>query len=417
MIDITTDGRRLRVNSGRESAIPHSIPLDGEKVEIARRAFFVTSSDGFGGTEKHLVELIKRMEASGVRSSILQVGSDVYTRILNERGISSGTILTLNLQQSPLDWYRLFRSIRPDVLVFVNSWLRSFPWHAMVLACVAGVPKRFAIHHLIAPPLVYVKRNSVRGILKWAFGEQRRRRLAFAISTPLCHATICVSHAVRNRLIKDYCFPASKTLTIHNGISTSEFQPSKSSRVHLRNRLGLGADDFLLICVARLAEVKGLDILLLSLVRLLRQGVTCKCIIIGEGPLKDTISRQVDELGLSGYVFLEGFQENVKPYLQAGDAFVLTSLAEGFPLSILEAMGCGLPCVVTDVGGNSEAITDNVHGFVVAPGSADEVAVAISYLVEHPLERAEMSRAVQRRVREEFNLEARMAEIQNVILA
>ncbi|MCU1224415.1 MAG: glycosyl transferase family 1 [Edaphobacter sp.] len=376
----------------------------------------MTNSDGFGGTEKHLVELIKRMEASGVRSSILQVGSDVYTRILNERGISSATILTMNLQKSPLDWYRLFRIIRPDVLVFVNSWLGSFPWHAVVSACVAGVPKRFAIHHLIAPPLVHVKRKSVRGILKWALGGQRRRRLAFGISTPLCNTTICVSHAVRDRLIKDYCFPASRTLTIHNGISTSEFMPSKSNRVYLRNRLGLGSDDFLLICVARLAEVKGLDILLLSLARLLQQGVACKCIIIGEGPLKGTISKQVNELGLSGHVFLEGFQDDVKPYLQAGDAFVLTSYAEGLPLSILEAMGCGLPCVVTDVGGNSEAITHNVHGFVVAPGSVDEATEAISYLIGHPREREQMSRAVQRRVHEEFVLEDRMAEIQNLIL-
>jgi glycosyltransferase involved in cell wall biosynthesis len=415
MINVTTN-KRLPVSGESESITYRPSLLDGEKVGILRSVLFVTNSDGFGGTEKHLIELIKKMTTSGIRISILQVGSDIYTRILNERGITSVTVITTNLHKSPLDWYLFLRDARPDVLVFVNSWLGSFPWHAVVAARVAGIRNCFAIHHLIAPPLVHEKRKSIRGILKWVFGGQRRRRLAFMISAPFCNATICVSNAVRDRLIKDYCFPARQTLTIHNGIATSEFLPSRENRFFLRDRLGLGSDDFLLICVARLAEVKGLDILLAVLARLLQQGVTCKCIIIGDGPLKDEISRQVNELGLTGRVFLEGFQDDVRPYLQAGDAFVLTSHAEGFPLSILEAMGCGLPCVVTDVGGNSEAIIHNVHGFVAEPGSIDNITEAISYLVNHPRERAEMSNAVQRRVHEEFDLEDRMAEIQDVIL-
>ena len=133
--------------------------MDDKQAKTSRRVFFVTNSDGFGGTEKHLIELVKRMADAGERPTIVQVGSDVYTRILNERGIASVSVINANLQKSPLAWYSLFRNQRPDVLVFVNNWLGSFPWHAVIAASVAGVTKRFAIHHLIAPPLIYIKRT------------------------------------------------------------------------------------------------------------------------------------------------------------------------------------------------------------------------------------------------------------------
>ena len=122
------------------------------------------------------------------------------------------------------------------------------------------------------------------------------------------------------------------------------------------------------------------------------------------------------ELGLRSHVFIEGFQKDVRPYLHASSAFILTSHREGLPLSILEAMACGLPCIVTDVGGNTEAITHQVHGLVVPRGSVDATANAISYLATHPNERAQMGRTARARACEAFDIEKRMAEIKRVIL-
>jgi len=163
--------------------------------------------------------------------------------------------------------------------------------------------------------------------------------------------------------------------------------------------------------------LKGLDILLLALAQVLRQGLSCKCIIVGDGPFRKSLVEQAEALGLDGHVFFEGFQKDVRPFLQSGDAFVLTSHSEGFSLSIIEAMACGLPCVVTNVGGNAEAVDHMVHGLIVAPGSVEQTADAISYMVTHPKERAEMSRMAQSRVSEAFDVEARMAEIKRVILS
>jgi glycosyltransferase involved in cell wall biosynthesis len=203
---------------------------------------------------------------------------------------------------------------------------------------------------------------------------------------------------------------------IHNGVSLSEFTPSESSGVEMRDKLGFLPDEFIVVCAARLSEQKGIDILLRALSEVLRNGVRCKCVIVGEGPLKNELLKQTRELGLSGCVLFEGFRHDVRPYLQAGSVFVLTSYSEGLPLAVLEALACGLPCVVTDVGGNAEAITNNVDGLLVAPGSVEAVANAVSYLATHPRERAEMSRMARVRACGAFNIENSMAEIKRVIL-
>ncbi len=81
------------------------------------------------------------------------------------------------------------------------------------------------------------------------------------MSAYFCRKTICVSSAVREALVRDYRFPAGKTITIYNGVSVSKFVPSESGRAVVRARLGVSSDEFLLVCTARLSEVKRVDIL------------------------------------------------------------------------------------------------------------------------------------------------------------
>jgi glycosyltransferase involved in cell wall biosynthesis len=232
----------------------------------------------------------------------------------------------------------------------------------------------------------------------------------------LCDTTICVSNAVRNALVERYGFPPRKTIAIRNGVSLFEFTPDATSRDAVRAGLGIHPGDLLLVCSARLSEEKGLDILLAAMNRLVRKGARCKCLILGEGQLKTVLEKQIQTLELTSHVRLHGFHPDVRPYLNAADIFVLTSYVEGLPLAVLEAMACGLPCVVTDAGGSAEAVTHNVQGLVVQPGSAQEVEAALSYLIAHPQERDRMSRAARARACEQFDVDRQMANIKKVIL-
>jgi glycosyltransferase involved in cell wall biosynthesis len=368
---------------------------------------FVTRSPEYGGTEKHLLDLIRQLSGRKVKLSILCLDADSYTERLKQYHTSYIDVSCERNVDSVWKWFCILRDARADVVVFVRSWVWCFPWYTCVVAWLAGITRRFSIVHL--PPLALSRTaRRFRRLQKRVSG----RRLALC-----CTSTICVSDAIRDSLMNEYHFPGHKSVTIHNGVSLSGCDQRGRAGLAVRTRLGVTSDEFLFVCVARLTTQKRIDILLSALARALGDGVQCKCVIVGDGPLKAQLLQQAAALGLSGNVVFEGFQEDVQPYLNASDAFALTSDTEGFPLSILEAMACGLPCVVTNVGGNAEAIADGIHGFVVPPGSVEKVAEAISYLVRNPDQCAQMSRAARTRVCESFDIDEKMAEVQRLILS
>jgi glycosyltransferase involved in cell wall biosynthesis len=294
------------------------------------------------------------------------------------------------------------------------------PWLAAAAGWVAGVQRLYAIQHQSTPPPpepLILEIKSTRDVLRRIFGKRARRLLSARVPPYLCNKTICVSDAVRDNLIRQYRFPARKMLTIHNGVSSVDFAPGRSNGTAIRTKLGIRPDELVLVCTSRLSQEKGLDVLLKAFSMILHGNLSCKLIIIGDGYLHDKLMEQIEELNLSQNVFMEGFQDDVRPYLCAADAFVLTSHVEGLPFSVLEAMACGLPCIVTNVGGNSEAVIHNVNGLVVNPGSAEEVVQAISYLLTQPQERTRMGNASRSRVLKEFDIEACMSEIKRVILS
>jgi len=412
-----------------------------------KRILFVTNTNEFGGAERHLLTLIHRIHGPNVEVRIVCFDQDFFTERLAPDHLDVGVVVCKNAPRFLPDWIRFFRASPPDVVVLVYSWFWVIPWEAFVGAWLAGVRRRFAIVHLMAAPLAVVPeelaavldwkstRSRLRRLLRRILGLEPRRQPAWMAELALCYLAcmsthkqvkrsaflcnriICVSNALRESLVKDFGFPARKTKTIHNGISLSDFSPSEADGACVRTKLGLRSDEFLLVSAARLSEQKGIDLLLQTMALVLRRGVRCKCVIVGDGPLRDQLIQQAQEMSLSGHVFFEGFQEDVRPYLHASSAFILTSHREGLPLAILEAMACGLPSIVTDVGGNAEAITHQVHGLIVPPGSVDAIADAIAYLVNHPQERAQMGRMARAKASEEFDIDVQMTEIKRIILS
>jgi glycosyltransferase involved in cell wall biosynthesis len=395
--------------------------MRGDKVQSQgkRTLLFVTNAFSYGGSEKHLLELLSRLEDGNVQSVVLCTDSDPFTERLKEGCRSSVAIRSEKSLKSVRDWLRVFREIKPDVVVLVYGTIWMLPWIAAVAVRLAGIQKLYAIHHLMPlpprePRILEIK--SPLDVLRRVFGRRVRRILSARVPPNLCNKTICVSDAVRDSLIQQYGFPARKMLTIHNGVSSREFTPDRSDAISIRTKLEIRFDEFVLVCTARLSAEKGIDILLSAMSQIIQKDPSCKCIIVGEGALKEKLLEQVKSLGLRRHVFLEGFHADVRPYLCAADVFALTSHVEGLPFSVLEAMACGLPCVVTNVGGNAEAVAHNVNGLVVNPGSVEEVVQAIIYLLTHPQERARMADASRSRAYQEFDIEARMADIKRLIL-
>ena len=391
------------------------MPSEGIRHVESRTVLFVTNTTGYGGSEKHLLEIIDRLGGSDIRPLILCAKTDPFSARLNND--YADVIRCENALKSAWGWFCVFRDIRPDVVVFIYGTLLDIPWYASAAARLARVRRLYGIQHLIAPPLPpKVEVRSILDVLRRLIGKRARRLMSAYVAPRLCDKTICVSNAVRDSLVQDYHFPLEKAVTIYNGVSVSTFVPSVGEGIAVRDKLGIHSEEFVLVCAARLSGEKGIDILLLAMSEIVRRNVSCKCIIVGDGYLREELSEQVRQLGLAGHIFMLGFQQDVRPYLLAANAFVLTSYKEGLPFAILEAMACGLPCIVTNVGGNAEAVAHNVTGLVVKAGSPIDVAEAVYSLFTHPEERKRMSREARLRVCREFNIEARMAEIKQLIL-
>ena len=385
-------------------------------INAKRTLLFVTRSEAFGGAEKHLIQRLSRLGSECFRVTIVCTDTDPYTGRFNS-GEDVTIVPPAGSPKSFWQWFLFFFRLHPDLLVFEHGSLYCFRWPQYLAARLAGVQKLYAIQHLKPAPVVSKPSgNSLRDRLRRMFGWRSRYVFPWKVMALLARKTICVSEAIRNSLIHDYDYPAKKVLTIPNGVDISEFVPSEIQRASIRKRLGVAPQEVMLVTTARLSQVKGVDVLLGAISVVICHGQTCKCVLVGDGPLRAQLQEQVQRLNLTSYVTFEGFQPDVKPYLQAADIFVLTSWQEGMSLAVLEAMACGLPCVVTDVGGNAEVVANGSEGFVVGPGEVSKIAHAISYLVEHGEDRQRMATQAREKVRRFFDLQLCLEATEKLLL-
>lgn len=149
-----------------------------------------------------------------------------------------------------------------------------------------------------------------------------------------------------------------------------------------------GTDEIQILTVARLSEEKGLTFLIQAAAQVLETRPNIRFKIYGEGPLRETLQSAIESNHLQHRVALAGsFRRNqLAGIANAADIFVLSSLTEGFPLSIIEAMAWQLPIVATCVGGVPEILQDRVTALLCPPGNPDQLAQAILHLVNDPTE-------------------------------
>lgn len=191
-------------------------------------------------------------------------------------------------------------------------------------------------------------------------------------------------------------FSPEQLVYIPNGVDTAYFKPDPAAR----------AKDNNIICIGRLDRLKGVDSLLQALRRLSDEQIPAHLDILGDGPERGRLEQQAQQLGISHLVCFHGEVHGVAPYLQRASLFVLPSLSEGMPNVVLEAMACGLPAVVTRVGGTTEMIHDGVNGVLVEPGNPEQLCAAMkNILLDEEIQR-KLGEEARKTVEERFSLEA-----------
>jgi len=239
--------------------------------------------------------------------------------------------------------YRSFRRSRPDVVHCHNA----------TAAIIAALPARLA-----GVKTVIVTRH---GLVKPPY--QIRRELKFALASRWCDWIVGVCEGTRTNLREAPFAARDKIIHIYNGACPPD--------VHAIPRTKKG---FTLLYVGRLAPLKDHATLLRAVALTRSHHPEVQLWIVGDGPLEVSLRKLTQELGLSNCVTFFGEQTDVSPFMLAADLFVSSSVTEGLPVALLEAMSVGLPAVVTDVGGMGEIA--RLSGAVTLVPSSDPQGMA-----------------------------------------
>jgi glycosyltransferase involved in cell wall biosynthesis len=323
-----------------------SIPVASALAE--RRASLVIAhvcdSMEMGGAEKLTATLCRLQRDRGHTASVHCL---YWLGVLGEELRTEGFEVILHHPSSFLHLvrglYRSFRRSRPDVVHCHNA----------TAAIMAALPARLA-----GVKTVIVTRH---GLVKPPY--QIRRELKFALASRCCDWIVGVCKGTRTNLQAAPFAARDKIVHIYNGADPADIravpQPKKG---------------FTLLHVGRLAPLKDHATLLqaVALTRALHPDM--QLWIVGDGPLEASLRKLTDHLGLNECVTFFGEQADVSPFLLAADLFVSSSVTEGLPVSLLEAMSAGLPALVTNVGGMGEIA--RLSGAVILVPASDPEAMA-----------------------------------------
>ncbi len=215
------------------------------------------------------------------------------------------------------------------------------------------------------------------------------------IKSKLAKKHITISKYNRNYIVDRYDVDPKDVAIIHCGIDFSKI-PTQGSNPQ-GNRI---------ICIARLHEEKGIDVLIRACRCLKDENVDFECLIVGEGPAREALEKQIRQLELKNEVKLLGNQthDQIFALLRQAQVKVLASRSEGIPVSLMEAMAFRVPVISTRICGIPELINDNTSGFLVELGDAETLAAKIKQLLADESLRKTFADNGYEKVQREFNL-------------
>jgi glycosyltransferase involved in cell wall biosynthesis len=204
-------------------------------------------------------------------------------------------------------------------------------------------------------------------------------------------AAVSVCKKAQGKFLALKLYSKRQSHTIANGIATAKTLPrSQILKEALCTSFGWERDTVVFVSVGRLEPIKGLDLMLDAFQACHAVGEPVGLVMIGDGSLKTALAQRAQELGIVDRIRFLGHREDIPQLLASADIFLQSSISEGYSLALVEASCAGLPVLATDVGGNSEIVTQGETGFLSASGDVKEYANWMNQLVASKLLRNEL---------------------------
>lgn len=333
-------------------------------------ALLIPTLDRIGGAERQLIHLAEGLAKRNWRVTVIALSGTggCVAGALNQSGVGFHSLGMRKGLADPRGWIRFNRWLRSNNPDIAHAHL---PHAALLMRWSRlGAPVRVAMDTIHTP----APGPWLRGI-------------GYSLSNWLPDKVTAVSYAVADAALSARIVSRNRLTTVPNAIDVDAWRPDPVVRIAMRRQLSL-TNEFLWFTAGRLEPVKDYPALIHAMAGLAHPA---RLVIAGAGSLEDSLRHLSTQLGLNQRVQFLGFEPDVRRWMQAADAFVLSSCWEGLSVALLEASTCALPSVVTDVAGNREIVADGDTGILSSAGSESALTAAMGRLMQiTPLDRMTM---------------------------
>lgn len=373
-----------------------------------------------GGSERQMLSLLKHMDRAAFEPFLYlvyksgplldQVPSDVPVTSFDTR-VTGAPIYLPGLMHSRRvrDFARFLKEVDADV-----SYDRTF---LMTLISGAGAQKAGIpnVSAIVTDPETGF--SPVAGRFQWW-----KRRILHRLYNNSAQV-LAVSDGAREAAIRFYGIQPDQIATLRNGVDTDWIQRQSTRPINndwwTQSRRRHNASRVVrLVSAGRLNDQKGFHLLIEALDQVRRElpEIEFRLAILGDGPRRSLLEKQVASLDLSDVVKLPGFQDNAIAWYRSAEAFVLPSLVEGMPNVLLEAMACGTPVISTDCHSGPAEILDGGHyGQLVPPGDVDALRKSLTSALLAPAEIKQTAMRAQSHILEEWSAKHATRRLEEIL--
>jgi len=321
---------------------------------MKRKILFLIPDLEGGGAEHVFLHLMNNLDRAqfDLHLAVWREEGPYFTLLKSDVNIIN---LNTSFSRSLFKVVGAIRQLRPDV-VLSNVFCMNF---------IVGFARPFTPHKLTH---FLARESDIPSKRRLTDNKMKYFDLIYPLSYSFFDSVICQSEDMLQDVHALYRVPLRKLLKIHNPVDIAQVEQRSMEAAS-----PFSTSSTNLLVVGRLHPVKGLNLLLQALA--LTENRKLHLHILGKGEEEAALRRQTEDLDLKERVTFHGFQNNPYPYMAAADAFVMTSLYEGFPNAMVEAMALGCPAVAFKcLGGINEIIQDGQNGFFVEFGNIKELA-------------------------------------------
>lgn len=368
-----------------------------------RLAYF-SNANARGGAEEHILTLLHGLNRALFQPFLIcspsvaeKLGKDVPTDV---------TVIPLSFGK-PSEFggaFGLAKALRQNKIQILHSHLFYSSLFASPVGWLCGIPA------IMETPHLRELWREGKGWLKGSFFIDR-------LIGKCVDGYIAVSKANGAYLRDVKQLPALKIHVVQNGSDLKRFRPDHPSPVGMRESLGFGQTDPIMLVPARLEPQKGHRVLFDALPTVLKEFPTARIVCAGEGALLTELQDQVGRLSLQKNVSFVGRQQKLEDWFALCDFTILPSFFEGLPLVAVESLAAGRPMVATAVDGTPEVILDGKTGLTVPPGDAPALAGAIIRMLREPDMRRAMAGEGRRWAMECFTQALQIEKTQALYIA